>query len=130
MTKSATMLLATVGLAVVSQGCLLAAAGGAAAGVHLTSRGAESVVERSIGQVEAAVRASFDEWGIALTGTSTEDNGAKREFKGEVDDLDVSVTLEIEDPGTNIDISARRSALSWDKDYAQRLLARILAAIG
>jgi len=113
------------------EGCIVAAAGaGAAAGIHVTSQGAEALVEAGIANTATAVRETFHELGIRQTGESTEQSGAEREFKGEVDELDVTVKLQSRDGGTQVEVSARRSVASWDKDYARRVLGRIVQRSG
>jgi len=123
---------ASLGFAAASfQGCVVAAAGaGAAAGIHITSQGAEALVDAEIASTATAVRATFRELGIRQTGESTEESGAEHEFKGEVDDLDVTVKLQSKEGGTQVEVSARRSVSSWDKDYARRVLGRIVQRSG
>jgi hypothetical protein len=112
-------------------GCVVAAAGaGAAAGIHVTSQGAEALVDAEIASTVTAVRETFRELGIRQTGESTEKSGAEREFKGEVDDLDVTVKLQSTEGGTQVEVSARRSVTSWDKDYARRVLGLIVQRSG
>lgn len=107
-------------------GCVVAAVGaGAAGGIHLTSQGAETDVQSNIQGTAGRVRAAFRRMGIELTGQSSEDSGAKREFKGSAEDLDVTVSLEVREHGTHIEVSARRNLIRWDKEYAQRLIAEI-----
>jgi hypothetical protein len=123
---------AGLGFAVASVGgCVVAAAGaGAAAGIHVTSQGAEALVDAGIANTATAVRETFRELGIRQTGESTEQSGAEREFKGEVDDLDVTVKLQSTEGGTEVEVSARRSVASWDKDYARRVLGSIVQRSG
>ena len=64
--------------------------------------------------------------GIEITGESMEDSGSKRELKGSVDELDVTVSLEACNHGTHLEVSARCNFASWDQDYAERLLAEIV----
>jgi len=112
-------------------GCVVAAAGaGAAAGIHITSQGAEAHAAAGIARTASAVQQTFREMGIRQTGESTEESGAKREFKGEVENLDITVRLETREGGTEVDVSARRSVASWDHDYAERVLGRILQLVG
>lgn len=61
-----------------------------------------------------------------MTGEASEDSGREREFKGSVDELEITVSLETRDHGTHIEASARRSFASWDREYAERLVARIV----
>ncbi len=108
-------------------GCVIAAVGGGAlAGVHVTSQGAEADVESNIQGTEGRVRAAFRQMGIEMTGEASQDSGREREFKGSVDDLEINVSLETRDHGTHIDVSARRNLASWDREYAERLVARIV----
>jgi hypothetical protein len=108
-------------------GCLAAAAAGAGAGIYLTSRGAESLVEGSIDQLATRARAVMNEEGIVPEASSTEDGGTKRELKGKKGDLDVTFELEEKsDKTTRVEVSARKNLAEWDKEYAQRLLQRLV----
>jgi hypothetical protein len=108
-------------------GCLAAAAAGAGAGVYLTSRGAESIVEASPDQVASRARAVMSEEGIVPEASSTEAAGDKRELKGKKGDLDVTFEIERKsDKTTRVEVSARKNLAEWDKDYAQKLLQRIV----
>ncbi|HZA97410.1 MAG TPA: hypothetical protein VE399_01445 [Gemmatimonadales bacterium] len=108
-------------------GCLAAAAAGAGAGIYLTSRGAESLVEGSIDQLATRARAVMNEEGIVPDASSTEDGGTKRELKGKKGDLDVTFELEEKsDKTTRVEVSARKNLAEWDKEYAQQLLQRLV----
>jgi hypothetical protein len=108
-------------------GCLAAAAAGAGAGIYLTSRGAESLVEGSIDQLTSRARAVMNEEGIVPDASSTEDGGTKRELKGKKGDLDVTFELEEKsDKTTRVEVSARKNLAEWDKEYAQQLLQRLV----
>jgi hypothetical protein len=107
--------------------CLAAAAAGAGAGIYLTSRGAESLVEGSIDQIASRARAVMNEEGIVPDASSTEDGGDKRELKGKKGDLDVTIEMEQQsDKTTRVEVSARKNLAEWDKEYAQRVLQRIV----
>ena len=113
--------------ACLTSGCLVAAVGGGAlAGIHVTSQGAEAAVESDIQGTEGRVRAAFRQMGIEMTGEASVDSGREREFKGSVDELEITVSLETRDHGTHIEASARRSFASWDREYAERVVARIV----
>lgn len=115
-------------LAVPAAGCLAAAAGGAAAGIYLTSRGAEGVVEGSVDDVAERAEAVMGEMGIEITGNKTEESGDVREFIGKKGDLDVTVRLERESPTTTkAEVTARQNLAEWDKEYAKEVLNRIVA---
>jgi hypothetical protein len=108
-------------------GCLAAAAAGAGAGIYLTSRGAESLVEGSIDQLAARARTLMSDEGIVPDASSTEDGGTKRELKGKKGDLDVTFELEQKsDNTTRVEVSARKNLAEWDKDYAQKLLQKLV----
>jgi hypothetical protein len=108
-------------------GCLAAAAAGAGAGIYLTSRGAESLVEGSIDQLANRARAVMSEEGIVPDASSTENGGSKRELKGKKGDLDVTFELEEKsDKTTRVEVSARKNVAEWDKEYAQKLLQRLV----
>jgi hypothetical protein len=108
-------------------GCLAAAAAGAGAGIYLTSRGAESLVEGSVDQIAARARAVMNEEGIVPDAASTEDGGDKREIKGKKGDLDVTFEMEEKsDKTTRVEVTARKNLAEWDKEYAQKLLQRVV----
>jgi len=119
-----------VGFAGALPGCVAAAAAaaGAGTGVYLTSRGAESIVEGSIDNVEKRARAVFAAEGIPVTGSQVENSGAKREIKGTKGDLEITVSMEQQSATTTkTEVSARKNVAVWDKDYAQQLLGKIVA---
>ena len=108
-------------------GCLAAAAAGAGAGIYLTSRGAESLVEGSIDQLAARARAIMNEEGIIPDASSSEKAGTRRELKGKKGDLDVTFDLEEKsDKTTRVEVTARKNLAEWDKEYAQQLLQRLM----
>ena len=113
--------------ALLSTGCLAAAAAGAAGGVYLTTRGAESVVEGSVADVAARAEAVMGEMGIVKEGESTEDQGDKQVLKGKQGDLDVNIDIDRESPTTTkVEVTARKNLAEWDKDYAKEVLSRIV----
>jgi hypothetical protein len=108
-------------------GCVAAAAGGAAAGVYLTSRGAEAVVEGSVENVATRAQAVMGEMGIVKEGESTEDQGAKHVLKGKQGDLDVNININREtDKTSKVEVTARKNLAEWDKDYAKDVVNRIV----
>lgn len=116
-----------VALAFPATGCLAAAAAGAGAGIYLTSRGAESLIDGSVDQVAARAQAVMSEEQIVPDASSTEKGGDQREFKGKKGDLDVTIQLERKsNTTTRTEVSARKNLAEWDKDYAQRLLSKIV----
>lgn len=110
--------------------CIAAAAAGAGAatGVYLTSRGAQSLVNGSVDQIAANVQSVMTAEGITSTGRSTDNGGDTREFKGTKGDLDVDITVNRKTPTTaQVEVTARKNTLEWDKDYAKSVLGKIVA---
>lgn len=110
-----------------STGCLAAAAAGAAGGVYLTSRGAESVVEGSVDQIAGRAESVMGEMAIVKEGESTEDQGDKQVLRGKKGDLDITIEIERESENTaKVEVTARENLAEWDKDYAKEVLSRIV----
>ena len=109
-------------------GCAAAAVGAGAGGaLYLTSRGAESIVNGSVGTVSQAVRSTFSDLGIPVEDTKTEEGGNEREITGKKGDLDIKVHWKREtDSTTKVEVEARKNAAEWDKDYAKDVLGRIV----
>ncbi len=111
-------------------GCAAAVAGGAAGaagGIYLTSRGAQSLVQGSVDQVASRTKSVMNEMNIVQDAQSSEQQGAKREFKGKKGDLDVVVRLESKsDKTTKVEATARKNLAEWDKNFAQELVSRIV----
>jgi hypothetical protein len=120
-------LLLLLAIALPSSGCLAAAAAGAAGGVYLTSRGADSVVEGSVDQVAGRAEAVMSELGIVKEGESTEEQGDRQVLKGKKGDLDVTIQVDRESASTvKVEVTARENLAEWDKDYAKEVLSRIV----
>ncbi|MFL5477306.1 MAG: hypothetical protein ACJ8A6_16590 [Gemmatimonadales bacterium] len=119
--------LAALAVALPATGCLAAAAAGAGAGIYLTSRGAESLIDGPIDQIAPRARTVMNEEGIVPDASSTENGGQNREFKGKKGDLDVTIQMEQKsDKTTRVEVTARKNLAEWDKDYAQQVLQRIV----
>ncbi len=112
-------------------GCMVAAAGaGAGGGIYLTQRGVESVVPATVERAAGATTQAFDELKVRQTKSQVEqgEGGEKREIEGTAGDREVSVTLKPE--GTNatrVQVVAKRTAVTWDKDFARSVLDKIVA---
>jgi hypothetical protein len=120
-------LLVPLAAVLLGTGCLAAAAGGAAAGVYITSRGAEAVVEGSVEDVAARAESVMGEMGIVKEGESTEDQGAKHVLKGKKGDLDINIDIKQEsDKTSKVEVTARENLAEWDKDYAKDVVNRIV----
>jgi hypothetical protein len=120
-------LLFLLAVALSSTGCLAAAAAGAASGIYLTSRGAESVVEGSVEQVAGRAKAVMSTMGIVKEGESTENQGDQHVLKGKKGELDITIDIERESPTTaKVEVTARKNVAEWDKEYAKEVLNRIV----
>jgi hypothetical protein len=120
-------LLLVLALALPGAGCVAAAAAGAAGGIYLTSRGAESVVQGSVEDIAGRAESVMNEMSIVKQGESTEGQGDKQVLKGTKGELDVTINVERESPSTaKVEVTARENLAEWDKDYAKRVLNRIV----
>jgi hypothetical protein len=119
------ILLATA-LPLLAGGCLAAAAGaGAAGGLYFTSRGVGRVVDGSIDQATAATRQAFTNLHVTFKGQKDADDGSRQVF-GDAKGEDVTVDLEEKtDVATKVEVSVKTSAVTWDKDMAQKILDEV-----
>ena len=112
-------------------GCVVAAAGaGAGGGIYFTQRGVESVVPVPVERAATAAGQAFEQLKIRQTKSQVEqgDDGERREIEGTADAREVSVTLKVErNNATRVQVVAKRSAVTWDKDFARSVLDKIVA---
>ena len=110
---------------------MVAAAGaGAGGGIYLTQRGVESVVPVTPDRAVTAAVRTFDELKIHQTKSATaqEADGEKRELDGTAGDREISVTIKAEQTNScRVQVVAKKSAVTWDKDFARTILDRIVA---
>ena len=113
--------------ALLSAGCLLAAGGAAAGGgIYYTTRGVEAVVHGDIEDVSGAARAAFEELGVAHQGHRDADDGDSREIFGDAGGDEVTVRLvRRTENATLTEVRVKRSAVTWDKEMAERILQEI-----
>lgn len=126
-TRAAIEAVAAVGVA--AGGCLVAAAGAGAGGaIYLSDRGVESVVTAPVDRAFEAARRAFGELEVTEGRTATEREGEseRRQLEGNTADRDVTVTVRTRGEGSHVEVVVRRSAITWDKDFARRLLERIV----
>lgn len=116
------------GLAIGTSGCLVAAAGaGAATGIYLTSRGAESLVEGSVDEVAARTQEVFRELDINQTREVSESGGDVMTFEGSTGESTVTVNLERESPTTtSVEVTVQDNEVEWDTEHAEEILERIV----
>ena len=109
-------------------GCFLVAAGAGAAGaIAYTNRGATSVVAGTVDQVFDRAATAFQQAGITETGRSTEDSGRQRKLLGTKGEYEVTAELNrASESTTKVEITARKSAVEYDKEMAKDILNRIL----
>jgi len=113
----------------VAGGCFLVAAGAGAAGaIAYTNRGATSDVSGTVDQVFDRTVAAFQQAGISETGRSTENNGEERKLIGTKGEYEVTAELNrSSEKTTKVEVTAKKSAVEFDKELAKDVLNRILA---
>jgi hypothetical protein len=112
-------------------GCASAAArapAGAGAAIYTSDQGATSLVGGTLDRAARATRRAFDDLGIGTTEVETRHD--ERDFTGSKGDLEVKAKLKVVSGGTQIDVSARKNAVEWDKQSARQVLARIVSRNG
>ena len=112
-------------------GCVVAAAGaGAGGGIYFTQRGVESVVPVTVERAATATNQAFGALKIRQMKSQAEqeDDGEKRAIEGAAGDREVNVTLKVEGKNsTRVQVVAKRTAVTWDKDFARSVLDKIVA---
>jgi hypothetical protein len=118
--------------AFVWSGCLLAAAGGAGGGIYFTSQGVESVVVAPVESVASATERAFADLGLTRTELEIDEDGQTLRAKP-TDGGDPEVTVSIRHDGetsSRVEVTARNSLVTWDKDYAREVLEKIVEYSG
>jgi len=118
--------------ALVWSGCLLAAAGGAGGGIYFTSQGVESVVVAPVESVTSATERAFADLGLTRTELEIDEDGQTLRAKP-ADGGDPEVTVSIRHEGetsSRVEVTARNSLVTWDKDYAREVLKKIVKYSG
>jgi len=118
-----------LGGALVLSGCVAVAAGAGAGGaIYLSDRGVESVVNASVDKTQAATREAFRNLSITESKAKTEQEAGveKRALEGTTSDREVTVTIKSQGNGAHVEVVARKSAVTWDKDFARKLLEKII----
>jgi hypothetical protein len=94
--------------------------------MQLTERGAATLVHQTLDKTSDWTRDAFADLGIRMKEFEKRKTD-ERLFKGAKADLEVMAELIRQAGGaTRIEITVRRTAGPWDKEYAQRVLARIV----
>jgi hypothetical protein len=120
-------LLFLLAIALPTTGCVAAAAAGAAGGIYLTTRGAESVIEAPVDELAGRAETVMSEMGIVKDGESTSDQGQRHVLKGKKGNLDITIDIEKDSESTaKVEVTARENLAEWDKDYAKEVLNRIV----
>ena len=118
---------ATLAASLLSASCIAAAAGAVGA-VYVTKRGAEALVATPVGSTLDAARRTFQEMNISETKSSNEQDGSveKRSLEGKTSDREIEVDLKTQGSGTHVEVVAKKTAVTWDKDMAKKILGRIV----
>jgi len=118
------------GMTAGSAGCFLFAAGAGAAGaIHFTDRGVESQIGQPIATVYDASQQAFKDMDITVKRTINEQEGGetKRTLEGSTSTRDVSVVLKTNGGSTHVDVVAKKTQVTWDKDFAHAIMDKIVA---
>lgn len=110
-------------------GCVAAAAGAGAAGAgyYFTQHGVGSTVNAQVDDVAARTQEVFAQQGIEVTKTTDQPGADHRTFEGKKGELDVSVDIQREgDTQSKVEVSAKKSYVQYDKDYARTVMDRIV----
>jgi hypothetical protein len=128
------MLPLAAGLLIGAGACAAAAVGaaGAASAVYYNDRGAESIVSPPVEKTAETVRKAFKEFKITETKARSEQEAGKTKevIEGTAPDRDVKVTIAAEGNGSKVEVVARKSAVTWDKDFARAILERVVSLAG
>ncbi len=89
------------------------------------------MVTASVDRSYTATREVFQEMSITEGKSTTEQDGdvETRELQGSTTDRDITVTIKSENAGAHVDVVARKSAVTWDKDLARQILEKIIAKV-
>jgi hypothetical protein len=114
--------------------CAAAAAGaaGAVGAVYYSERGAESMVNAPVEKTGDAARTAFKEFKITETKTRSEQEAGKTRqvIEGTMPGREVTVTIAAEGNGSKVEVVARKSPVTWDKDFAKAILERVVSLAG
>jgi hypothetical protein len=121
-------------VALLCAGCVVVAAGAGAGGaVYFSGQGVESILTTSIDNSQAAAEQAFSQFGLSRTEFKEQEDGARRELKGRTSDeeTEVTVSLRAEEGGsTRLQVTARKSLVTWDKDFAREVAEKIVELAG
>jgi hypothetical protein len=123
-------------LTLLLSGCFAVAAGaGAAAGIYYSDRGAVSTVNASFEQVVSAVQRALPEMGVRVRKTERDDEDGQRvaRLQGDRNDGHGEVEVKVKQDRTRqveIEVVAKKSEVTWDKDFAGSVLEKILKYAG
>ena len=123
-TRRLALSLALAASSLAAAGCFVVAAGAGAAGaIAYTNRGATSVVSGSVDQVFDRALVAFQQAGITEIGRSTANSGQQRKLIGTKGEHEVTAELNhATDATTKVEITARKSAVEYDKEVAKDVL--------
>jgi hypothetical protein len=120
----------SIGLALSLGACAAAAlaGAGAATGIYLTTRGAESIVEGSVPDLDRRTGLVLAREGAEVTERTVAGDGSRVKIDGKTrDGQDLTVEIEKKTATTTkVDVAVRKNAVVWDQDYARRILERIV----
>src|SRR5947199_231648 len=91
---------------------------------------AQAVAPATVARAAEVTNQAFSELKIRETkseGQHGDNGGEKREIDGSAADRDSDVTITSEGKTTRVHVVAKKSAVTWDKDFARTVLDKIVA---
>lgn len=76
-----------------------------------------------------ASRSAFQDLDITAGRETSERDGTteRRQLDGTTTDRGITVTIRTQGDGAHVEVVARKSAVTWDKDFARRIMEKIVA---
>jgi hypothetical protein len=89
------------------------------------------MVNTSVKQTAEAVRKAFTEFHITETKARSEQESGEttQVLEGTTPDREVKVTIAAEGGTSKVDVVARKSAVTWDKDRAKAILEQVVSLV-
>jgi|GEM_PF-3290733 len=119
--------LAATGLGACAAAVVGAGAGGAGA-IAYTERGAKGQIKGDPQEVRRKTEAAFRDLGIRTTESTSKKSGAEQELSGQSGKTEINVVIKsMGDDTAELEVVAREGVAKWNKDYAKRILSRIVS---
>jgi hypothetical protein len=109
---------ATVAISVMTAGCSTIGNGGT---------GASGEVKGNVSEINRRAHTVFKEMNIQMVSSESKNAGTDQMLGGTSGDEDVTINMRSSGANTtHVEVVAKTGTLDWDKDYANKVLAKIL----